>query len=193
MKVLGNKVAAIILTLLAIGAVVSGCGAVDESEQSSNTEEWRDQDVRKGVNMDAYCKRKFGQTFAAAYLGNGEWVCQTSAHNRRPISVIEACQWQQNTSRVHFDQGTLAWSCVISQKVWVPVRTGVNMDAYCKRQYGQSFSSQVIGPTAGDWVCQTGPHDRRPISVKQACLWQQGTAIHGYLNYNDPGSWYCEK
>ncbi len=184
------KLLAACMTLIALS---TGCGSVEDTQSVSSVKEWRNQDVRKGVNMAAYCTRKFGTSFVATYLGNGEWVCQTSPHDRRPISVIEACTWQQNTSRVVFDQGALAWYCLVSEPVWVPVRTGVNMDAYCKRQYGQAFASVVIGSTVGDWVCQTSPHDRRPISVRQACLWQQNTAIHGYTNANDPGSWYCEK
>lgn len=186
-----------IVTLLAVSvaliALASGCGGVEEGQSSSATTEWRTQDVRVGVNMASYCMRKFGQQFAATYLGNGEWVCQTDPHNRRPISVIEACTWQQNTNRVVFDQAALAWYCLVPQQVWVPVRVGVNMDAYCKRQFGQSFSAAVIGATVGDWVCQTGPHDRRPIDVRQACIWQQNTNVVGYTNRNDPLSWYCEK
>jgi hypothetical protein len=171
---------------------LSGCGKA--TEDGSETKEWRNQDVRKSVDMASYCIRKFGQNFNAAYLGNGTWVCQTDPHNTRPISVVEACTWQQNTNRVVFDQQALAWYCLVQERVWVPVRVGVNMDAYCKRQYGQQFSAAVIGPTVGDWVCQTSNvNDRRPISVKQACLWQQNTSVVGYTNVNNPYSWYCEK
>jgi hypothetical protein len=179
---------------LAFVMITAGCGSPGDAKNSAEIKEWQYKDVRKGVNMQAYCQRKFGTTFNAAHLGNGNWVCQTSPHNTRPISVVEACTWQQSTNRVVFDRGAAAWYCLVSQQVWVPVRVGVNMDAYCKRQYGQGFASRVIGSTVGDWVCQAAnPNDRRPINVKQACLWQHNTSVVGYTNVNDPGSWYCEK
>ena len=192
MKYFG-KIAAVCSVLITL---TTACGSVDDAQKAqsaSETKEWQNQDVRKDVNMLAYCQRKFGDQFKAHYNGNGNWDCESDPHNTRPISVVEACGWQQNTSRVVFDQAALAWYCVVSQPVWVPVRVGVNMDAYCKRQYGQSFTAAVIGPTVGDWVCQTSPNDRRGISVKQACLWQQNTGVVGYTNVNDPLSWYCEK
>jgi hypothetical protein len=190
MKTFGTLSAAfaLLVTLLA------GCGSAGGDGGVSDAKEWQTRDVRTSVNMDSYCKRKFGQQFSAANLGQGNWVCQTDPHNTRPISVVEACTWQQNTNRVVFDQAALAWYCLVPQQVWVPVRVGVNMDAYCKRQYGQSFSSRVIGSTVGDWVCQgSNPNDRRPINVRQACIWQQNTNVVGYTNVNDPLSWYCEK
>jgi len=185
----------LIAACLASLALTTACGTPEQAgtDAASSTTEWRTQDVRKGVNMDSYCKRQYGQQFYAKHTGGGAWTCQTDDHNRRPISVVQACTWQQNTNRVVFDQAQLAWYCLVSEQVWVPVRVGVNMDAYCKRQYGQAFASKVIGATVGDWVCQTSDHDRRPISVKQACIWQQNTERHGFTDRNNPLSWYCER
>lgn len=195
MKIIGK------LGALALGlsALVSSCGRVSSNgaDNASNVEEYQMRDEQRGVNMDAYCKRAYGQNFFAKLIGptTGDWVCETDPHNTRGINVKQACLWQQNTDRVGVRNvnDPLSWYCLVSVRVWVPVRVGVNMDAYCKRAYGQDFSSKLIGPTVGDWVCETDPHNTRGINVKQACIWQQGTDRVGYTDVNNPLSWYCEK
>ena len=58
------------------------------------------QDVRVvnvgGVNLNSYCKATFGQAFKSRLIGStaGDWTCEQSAGNRRPISVEAACKMQ---------------------------------------------------------------------------------------------------
>ena len=177
-------------------AILIACGT-PEGANLSQTAQWQTQDQQRGVNLTAYCQRKFGGTFKAVLHGHttGDWSCQTDDNNRRPISVVEACQQQQNTSRVGVRDvnDPLSWYCLVSTQVWVPVRVGVNLTAYCQRKFGNTFKAVVHGHTTGDWSCQTDDNNRRPISVVEACQQQQGTSKVGYTNVNDPLSWYCEK
>ena len=50
------------------------------------------------VNLTAWCTRHFGNDFRAVLIGttSGDWVCQRTgnAYDRRPISVLQACQEQ---------------------------------------------------------------------------------------------------
>ena len=49
-----------------------------------------------GVNLTPWCKSKFGSNFKAKLIGKtaGDWTCEQSSGNRRPISVKSACQKQ---------------------------------------------------------------------------------------------------
>ena len=73
------------------------------------------------------------------------------------------------------------------------VEKGVNLDPWCKKNYGSNFKAKLIGKTAGDWTCERSAGDRRPISVADACKLQYGKRAYKAkaLNWNDPYSWKC--
>ena len=52
--------------------------------------------ILAGVNLTPWCKKTFGGNFKAKLIGStaGDWTCQQSAGNRRPISVKSACKLQ---------------------------------------------------------------------------------------------------
>jgi hypothetical protein len=53
-------------------------------------------EVLGGLNLTGYCQAVHGTGFKAVALGDGagDWVCQRSEHDRRPISVQRACEMQ---------------------------------------------------------------------------------------------------
>ena len=142
-----------------------------------------------GVNLTAWCQATYGSEFKAKTHGTGagDWSCQRNDNDRREISVTDACKQQSGKPNAKAealgDAGS--WLC------WVPgpVQKGVNLDAWCKKQYGASFKAVVRGSTALDWGCE----DRRQVSVKDACVLQYGNSVTGAkaLNNNDPTSWVC--
>jgi hypothetical protein len=70
---------------------------------------------------------------------------------------------------------------------------GVNLTAWCAKQFGNGFKAKLVGKTAGDWTCERSAGDRRPILVKSACKLQYGNKAYKAkaLNWNDPLSWKC--
>gem|GEM_PF-2125908 len=150
-----------------------------------------------GVNLSSWCKSKFGSRFKAKLIGQtaGDWVCEQSKGNRRPISVTSACQLQYGRV-VHKAKATdwsnpYSWRCM--KKVRVATLKGVNLTAWCKSKYGKRFKAKLIGKTAGDWTCEQSAGNRRPISVTAACQLQYGRRAYKSkaLNWNDPYSWKC--
>lgn len=153
-----------------------------------------------GVNLNAYCQKTFGAGFKSVLIGTtaGDWTCERSAGNRRPISVKDACTMQYG--KAGLKARALKWSDATSwrcfQTVSVPpppVQKGVNLNNYCVKTFGSSFKSVLIGKTAGDWTCERSAGDRRPISVKDACVMQYGNAVKQAkaLDWNNPLSWVC--
>jgi hypothetical protein len=49
-----------------------------------------------GVNLNYYCSTTFGSGFKSVLVGKtaGDWTCQQSQNDRRPISVEAACKLQ---------------------------------------------------------------------------------------------------
>ena len=78
---------------------------------------------------------------------------------------------------------------IMREVVAVGRKKGVNLDAWCKHQYGDTFKAVVRGSTAVDWGCE----DRRQVSAKDACILEYGNSVTGAkaLNPNDPTSWVC--
>jgi hypothetical protein len=146
-----------------------------------------------GVDLNNWCKHTFGAEFKSVLNGTtaGDWSCQRNANDRRPISVTGACrlQYANDTLKAEALGGPGSWLC------WKPgpVQKGVNLNAWCQHTFGAEFKSVVNGTTAGDWSCQRNANDRRPISVKDACILQYGNSVKQAkaLNWNDPGSWVC--
>jgi hypothetical protein len=79
-------------------------------------------------------------------------------------------------------------------------RTGIDFDRYCKSQYqrnGMMAWTQLNGRTVYDWSCaQRQPNGRVQqfgINVGHACAVQQNTWRHGFTNFNNPYSWFCQR
>ena len=70
---------------------------------------------------------------------------------------------------------------------------GLNLTAWCQKQYGNGFKAKVIAKNAGGWTCERGANDRRPVQMFSACKFQYGNKayIAKPLNGNDPNSWKC--
>ena len=70
---------------------------------------------------------------------------------------------------------------------------GVNLTAYCSKIYGYYFKAKLIQNHAGGWTCEKTAGNRRPISVKKACILQYGHRAYKAkaLNWTDPTSWRC--
>lgn len=183
------------LILAGLSVITAACGREDLAQENSQLQEWQPRDEQRGLNFDAYCKRKFGQAFSAKMNGPRatDWACETDPNNRRPISVVEACQQQHNTSRVGVRESDQSWYCLVRVQKWVPVRVAVNLELYCRQKFGPNFHAVLNGNRPTDWACQTDPNNRRPISVVEACQQQQNTSKVGVANPNDPHSWYCER
>jgi phage-related protein len=150
-----------------------------------------------GVNLTGWCKQEFGTKFKAELIGKtaGDWTCQQSAGNRRPISVKAACKLQYG-SRAYKAKALnwnspYSWRCM--EKRAVPVVTGVNLTAWCQKTFSNQFKAKLIGSTAGDWVCEQSAGNRRPISVRSACKLQFGNRVADVkaLNWQSPYSWRC--
>ncbi len=150
-----------------------------------------------GVNLTPWCKSEFGSGFKAKLVGNtaGDWVCEQSQGNRRPILVTSACKLQYGNkakkSKALNWSDPYSWKCISRERN--EILRGVNLMPWCKSKFGSNFKAKLIGNTAGDWVCQQSEGNRRPISVKAACKLQYGSNIvkAKAINWNDPYSWKC--
>jgi len=69
------------------------------------------------VNMTTWCMRHFGSTFHAQLIGNttGSWVCQRGldVNDRRPISVLQACQEQHTGVYKALPVPPVNWVCLL--------------------------------------------------------------------------------
>ena len=70
---------------------------------------------------------------------------------------------------------------------------GLNLTAWCQKQYGNGFKAKVIANNAGGWTCERGSNDRRPVQMISACKFQYGNKayIAKPSSVNDPYSWKC--
>jgi hypothetical protein len=179
----------IVAPFIAAGLVMSGVNTA-----TATTTEFRS---IGGVNLNHYCKVTYGGAFKSKLIGRtaGDWTCEQSAGNRRPISVEKACLMQYRKPRLKAKamnwSDPYSWRCM--QTVRVPEVKGVNLNHYCKVTYGGAFKSKLIGRTAGDWTCEQSAGNRRPISVKQACViqYRQPNMKAKALKWSDPYSWRC--
>jgi len=70
-----------------------------------------------GVNLNHYCSQVFGPQFKSVLIGRtaGDWTCQQSKMNRRPISVEHACKLQYKASGLKAKalnwNDPLSWRC----------------------------------------------------------------------------------
>ena len=76
-----------------------------------------------GVNLNYYCQKTFGAGFKSVLIGNtaGDWTCEQSAGNRRPISVKDACAMQYGKPGLEAKalnwSDPLSWRCFELQRV----------------------------------------------------------------------------
>ncbi|PHP67788.1 hypothetical protein CSC94_08915 [Zhengella mangrovi] len=70
---------------------------------------------------------------------------------------------------------------------------GVNLTAWCQKQFGKEFKAKLIEKNAGGWTCEQSAGNRRPISVKNACKMQYGKRAYKAkaIRWSDPYSWRC--
>lgn len=170
---------------------------VGESKFGAQPSDYKDI-VLGGVNLSPWCKKKFGSHFKAKLIGKtaGDWVCEQSVGNRRPISVTSACKLQYGKKAIESKamrwSNPYSWKCIGKKlKNW---KYGVNLTPWCKSNYGSQFKAKLIGKTAGDWVCEQSAGNRRPISVSSACKLQHGKKRFKKakaINWNNPYSWKC--
>ena len=155
-----------------------------------------------GVNLNTYCRAVFGQGFKSVLIGStaGDWTCERSAGNRRPISVQQACNMQYSGRGIVAkaldwnDPGS--WRCFKAgySRPTGRILGGLDLTGYCRATFGQGFKAVTLGSGAGDWTCERSAGDRRPISVQKACEMQyQARPIKAVaLDANDAGSWRCK-
>jgi hypothetical protein len=154
-----------------------------------------------GVDLSGYCRATFGNGFKAVTIGDtaGDWTCEQSAGDRRPISVQQACEMQYGQRPIRAivlgPNKPGAWRCF--QRINIPqtrILGGVDLTAYCRATFGQRFKAVALGSGAGDWTCQRSVGNRRPISVQRACEMQydKRPVKAVALDPNDAGSWRCK-
>ncbi len=70
---------------------------------------------------------------------------------------------------------------------------GVNLTAWCQKEFGGAFKAKLIEKNAGGWTCERSAGNRRPIFVSKACKLQYGSRAYKAkaLNWSDPYSWKC--
>lgn len=170
-------------------------GTIGPPHDNGSSEYYHDK-ILGGVNISPWCRSKFGSGFKAKLIGKtaGDWVCEQSRGNRRPIAMTAACKLQYGNKAKKAKalnwSDPYSWKCVARELKSVVV--GVNIDPWCKAKFGPKFKAKLIGRTAGDWVCEQSQGNRRPIMMKAACDLQYGRVKRAKaLNWNDPYSWRC--
>ena len=73
----------------------------------------------------------------------------------------------------------------------VPDR-GLNLERYCRVNFGQGFRAKLLGNTVYDWRC-VGAGQKLNMSIDEACWQQYGTRHAAYRDWDDPFSWYCPR
>ncbi len=74
--------------------------------------------VLGGVNLTPWCAKQFGGGFKAKLIGKtaGDWVCERSAGDRRPILVSKACKLQYGNKAYKAKalnwQDPYSWKCL---------------------------------------------------------------------------------
>jgi len=74
--------------------------------------------VLGGVNLTPWCAKQFGRGFKAKLIGKtaGDWVCERSAGDRRPILVSKACKLQYGNKAYKAKalnwQDPYSWKCL---------------------------------------------------------------------------------
>lgn len=73
-----------------------------------------------GVNLNYYCSKTFGAGFKSVLVGKtaGDWTCQQSQNDRRPISVEAACRLQYGRSDLKAK--ALNWNDPLSWRCFAP-------------------------------------------------------------------------
>jgi hypothetical protein len=76
-----------------------------------------------GVNLNSYCSKTFGAGFKSVLVGKtaGDWTCQKSQNDRRPISVEKACKMQYGKSGLKAK--ALAWNDPLSWRCFAPPKS----------------------------------------------------------------------
>lgn len=177
-------------------AVIGAFGLIAVSTANGNAATFQDVTLG-GVNLTAWCQHSFGRNFKARLIGNdaGDWACEQSPGNRRPISVKSACRLQYGVraykARALSWSNPYSWRCFARKRV--PTMKGVDLTRWCKAVYGSAFKARLIAHNAGGWTCEQSAGNRRPISVKNACKVQYGSRSYAAkaLNWSDPYSWKC--
>jgi len=150
-----------------------------------------------GVNLSAWCAKQHGTGFKAKLIGKtaGDWTCERSAGDRRPVSVKNACKLQYGNKAYKAKalnwNDPLSWKCFEKQEI--PTMKGVNLTAWCQKKFGKAFKAKLIQKHAGGWACEQSIYNRRPVVVNEACKLQYGkNSLKAMtLNWNDPYSWKC--
>ncbi len=156
--------------------------------------------VLGGVNLTAWCAKQHGTGFKAKLIGKtaGDWTCERSAGDRRPVSVESACKLLYGNKAYKAKalnwNDPLSWKCFEKQEIpTTPTMKGVNLTAWCQKKFGSAFKAKLIQKHAGGWACEQSIYNRRPVVVKEACKLQYGNKAYEAkaLNWNDPKSWKC--
>ena len=135
---------------------------VTRPKQNNNTQRW----IIKKIGKNLYTiQQKSNRRFL-------------DAHESGAFSVVT--RPAQNNKSQHW---------LIKRTTKARVKVGIDLNRYCKKNFGSNSKAVLNGKTALDWVCQTN----NGINAKQACQQQHGTKRTGYTDKNNPYSWYCLK
>lgn len=100
------------------------------------------------------------------------------------------------TATASLFSATLAMTSLLSISSASAGGSGVDLDRYCKDQYGTNGRqawAQLMGGGVYDWKCAQqssgGAVTYYPISMGHVCSVQHGTWSHGH--HGTPYSWYC--
>ncbi|SMF84112.1 hypothetical protein [Pseudobacteriovorax antillogorgiicola] len=73
------------------------------------------------------------------------------------------------------------------------VERGVNIDSWCKFQYGSSWRAKLNGADAYSWACALSQNNLRNVDIVAACKLQYRNVVGvDYRNFADPYSWFCK-
>lgn len=137
--------------------------AVTRPKQTNNSQRW----VIKKIGNDLYTIQQ---------KGNLQYL---DAHDAGGVFSVVTRPAQNNNSQ--------RW--ILKRTSRVLKKAGINLNQYCKKNFGSNSKAVLKGKTALDWVCQTN----NGIHAKKACQQQHGTNKVGYTDRSNPYSWYCLK
>lgn len=67
----------------------------------------------------------------------------------------------------------------------------VNIDAYCKKRFGDRSRAELVENTAWGWRCRIR-EDLVTVSISNACRYKYGQRAYAQArNSRDPYSWVC--
>ncbi|MBL1321185.1 MAG: RICIN domain-containing protein [Methylophaga sp.] len=136
---------------------------VTRPHQKNNSQKW----IIKKIGNDLYTiQQKSNMQYLDAHDAGGAFSVVT-----RPAQNNNSQRW------------------IIKRTSKVPVKVTIDLNLYCKKNFGSKSKAVLNGKTALDWVCQTN----EGINARKACQQQHGTKQTGYTEKSNPYSWYCVK